>query len=208
MRFRAPQTGQQLLVEGRQRLVRLLRHPAGEVDRCVRPASLELPIMKKPQAGEQERGHGGGAVDVRWEDGGGAGLVVILQKVQRSIAERRLRPEMLAHGARLPRAQPVVEPLVIGEVEPLFLQRPLEAPVNLGDEEELRGAAGGCARWPRARRGGRRVVCRRRGRPRSPQVRAMTSGSSNIAMSQRTPSARSAIRSSSPSIAWRRPPCR
>src|SRR5437763_883912 len=62
---------------------------------------------------------------------------MILQKVQRSTTERRRRPEMLAHEARLPRPQPVVDPLVVREVETLCLQRPLEAPVNLGDEEEL-----------------------------------------------------------------------
>ncbi len=41
------------------------------------------------------------------------------------------------------------------------------------------------------------------GHERSPHVRWITSGSSNMAMSQRTPSQRSAICSSSAIIAWR-----
>ena len=103
------------------------------------PGVLRAALRERSRRpGTRNDDHGGGPVNVRRKDGGGARLVVILQKVQRSIAERRRGPEVLAHGARRPGAQPVVEPLVIGEVETLLLQRPLEVPVNLGDEEELR----------------------------------------------------------------------
>ena len=34
--------------------------------------------------------------------------------------------------------EPVVEPLVVAVVEALLLQRPLEIPVGLGDEDEVR----------------------------------------------------------------------
>src|SRR5262249_980927 len=47
-------------------------------------------------------------------------------------------PEMLTHGPRVPVAQPIVEPLVVGVVEAFLDHRPLEIPVDLGHEAEVR----------------------------------------------------------------------
>ena len=199
---------EQPVVERAQRCVGLLGGPPREMDRGVRLAPLEFPFVEEAQAGRQERRHGGGAVDVGRE-------------TRRRRAARRGFPgsagersrkagaagEVLAHRARRAGAQAIVEALVVGEVEPLLLQRPLEVPVGLGDEQELRVAL-----LMRAIASGQNGASTggvpSRGRARSPQVRAMTSGSSSIAMSQRTPSARSAIRPSSAIIDSRRPPCR
>jgi hypothetical protein len=48
--------------------------------------------------------------------------------------------KMLAHGPRVPFAEAVVQPLVVGVVESLLLQRPLQVPVDLGHETEIGGA--------------------------------------------------------------------
>ena len=88
--------------------------------------------------------------------------------------------------------EPVVEALVVAGVEALLDEARLEVPVGLGPERE--------AGVPRPHRADdRRPVAptavgrRRRPAARSPHVRTKTSSSTSIAMSQRTPSHRSAI---------------
>ena len=46
--------------------------------------------------------------------------------------------QVLANRARRAVLEAVVEPLVVGVVEPLLLERPLEVPVDLGQEQESR----------------------------------------------------------------------
>ena len=48
--------------------------------------------------------------------------------------------EVLAHRPGVPFAKPVVEPLVVGVVEALLLQRPFQIPIDLGHEAEARDA--------------------------------------------------------------------
>ena len=84
--------------------------------------------------------------------------------------------------------EPVVEALVVAVVEALLLERPLEVPVRLGDEDEAGMARLDGARSPSA--SSRRPAA---APPRSPQVRSKTSFIISIAMSQRTPSHWSAI---------------
>ena len=43
---------------------------------------------------------------------------------------------MLAHGPGVVVAEAVVQPLVVGVVEPLLLHRPLEVPIDFGHEAE------------------------------------------------------------------------
>ena len=45
--------------------------------------------------------------------------------------------QVTAHGRAIPGAQPIVQTLVVGVVEPLLLEGPLEIPVGLGHEDEL-----------------------------------------------------------------------
>ena len=79
--------------------------------------------------------------------------------------------------------EPVVEALVVAVVEALLLERVLEVPVGLGQEDEVgvRALDGARSRSASSRRPAAR-------RPRSPQVRSKTSFIISIAMSQRTPS--------------------
>ena len=83
--------------------------------------------------------------------------------------------------------EPVVEALVVAVVEALLLERLLQVPVGLGDEDEV-GVAALDGRDHR-----RPVVVGGRAPPRSPQVRSKTSFIISIAMSQRTPSHWSAM---------------
>ena len=46
--------------------------------------------------------------------------------------------EMLAHRSGLPLTQAVVQPFVVGVIEPLLLQRPFQVPVDLGHAQEVR----------------------------------------------------------------------
>ena len=82
---------------------------------------------------------------------------------------------------------PVIELLVIAEVEPLLLERPLQVPVSLGHETELR-----VRELDRGDEGGP-VVLGRLAPALGPQVRSKTSLIMSMAMSQRTPSHCSAI---------------
>ena len=61
---------------------------------------------------------------------------------------------MLAHRPGVLLAQAVVQPLVVGVVEALLLQRPFHVPVDLGHETGSRDACSRTARSPAARRVG------------------------------------------------------
>ena len=92
---------------------------------------------------------------------------------------------------RLAVDEPVVEALVVAGVEALLDEHRLEVPVRLGPEHEV--GVGGAHRADHGRPVPAPAVRRRPASARSPQVRANTSSSTSIAMSQRTPSHRSAI---------------
>ena len=97
---------------------------------------------------------------------------------------------MLAHRPGVALAKAIVEPLVVGVIEALLLQRPFHVPVDLGHEEEAGHSFAHALRRRRPEERGR-----------WPQVRSKTSGKTSIAMSQRTPSHWPAILVSSPIIA-------
>ena len=101
-----------------------------------------------------------------------------------------LRLEMLAHRPGMTLAEAVVQPFVVGVIESLLLQCPLQIPVHLGHKAE----AGAPSRT-------RSVALGQKGCDWMPQVRSNTSGSTSMAMSQRTPSHCPAILTSSPIIA-------
>ena len=135
---RSVEAGEQAVVEGRDRGVGRLGRPAAEVHRDPHLAAFALPLVEEAQAGREERDHGRRAVDLRRERRRGARLVVVLEKAREAILEVEPGMQVLAHRARRAVLEAVVEPLVVGVVEPLLLQRPLEVPVHLGDEQEPR----------------------------------------------------------------------
>ena len=65
-------------------------------------------------------------------------LVVVFHKAGQLVLIIEPRVEMLAHRPRVPLAQAVVEPFVVGVIESLLLQRPFQVPVDLGHEAEVR----------------------------------------------------------------------
>jgi hypothetical protein len=115
---------------------------------------------------------------------------VVLEEAGQMILEVEAGEEVLADRAGVALFQAVVEPLVVGVVEALLLEGPLEVPVDLGEEEEARdlGADGLGGLGQKA---GAEI----------PQVLRKTSGRTSMAMSQRTPSHWRAIRRSSASMA-------
>ena len=67
---------------------------------------------------------------------GRARLVVVLQEADHLVLVIEIGVEVLADRPDVAVAQPIVQPLVVGVVESLLLQRPFEIPVDLGHEAE------------------------------------------------------------------------
>ena len=102
--------------------------------------SLELSLMEESQARRQERDDRGGLVDFRGKRRRGPRLVVVLQEAGQLVLVIQARVEMLAHRPGMAVAEAVVEPLVVGVIEALLLERPFQVPVDLGHEEEAGNA--------------------------------------------------------------------
>ena len=129
---------EQPVVELLDLLVRRLLWPANEMRGDPPLPPFELPLVEEAQAGHEVGDHRGRPVSERMERGGSAGFVVVLQEARELRLVGRRRPEVLAHRPGVPLAQPVVEALVVGVVEPLLLEGPLQVPVHLGHETEAR----------------------------------------------------------------------
>ena len=108
---------------------------------------------------------------------------MVLDEAQQALLVAGVRLQVPAHRLGGLVHEPVVEALVVAEVEALLLERPLHVPVGLGDEQ--RGP--GCAALTRAISGGQ-YSSAGAAPARSPHVRAKTSLVISIAMSQRSPS--------------------
>jgi len=67
-----------------------------------------------------------------------ARLVVVLQEADEPRLVGELGAQVTAHAHHVPADDPVIEPLVVAEVEALLLKRPFHIPVGLGDEHGLR----------------------------------------------------------------------
>src|SRR5512144_475899 len=102
------------------------------------PLSLALALVEEAKARCEEGDDGGGTMDFGRERGGGPRLVVVLEEAGHVVLEVEAREEVLADGPRVTLFQAVVEPLVVGVVEALLLEGPLEVPVDFGHEEEAR----------------------------------------------------------------------
>ena len=100
-------------------------------------AALELSLLEEAQARRQVRDDGRRLVDAGRERRRGPRLVVVLQEAGQPVLVIEPGQEVLAHRPGVPLAQAVVQPLVVGVVEPLLLQRPFEVPVDLGHEAEV-----------------------------------------------------------------------
>ena len=94
--------------------------------RFVRPSNC--PCWKNRRPGDEEGDDGGGLVDAGREGRGGPRLVVVLQEAGQLVLVVQPRAEVLAHRPGVPVAEPVVEPLVVGVVEPLLLQASIRGP--------------------------------------------------------------------------------
>ena len=131
-----------------------LARSAAEVDRDAHALSFSLALVEEPEAGREERQYGGRRVHLARERGGGPRLVVVLEEAGQAVLEVEARVEVLAHRAGVALHQPVVEPLVVGVVEALLLEGPLEVPVDLGEEQEARDLGAHGLRRARPERGG------------------------------------------------------
>ena len=129
---------QQASVEGREVLIDRLCRAAGEKDRQPHLPSLELPLVQQPGPGEREDRHGRSAPFSVRKRGSGPRLVMVLDEPDHPLLVGKIRQEVQTHVLGSPVFHPVVEFLVVAEVEALLLQLPLQVPVGLGDELELR----------------------------------------------------------------------
>ena len=68
----------------------------------------------------------------------GPGLVVVLEESGELALIVEPGVQVLAHRLRVSLAQAIVEPLVVGVIEPLLQHRPFQVPVHLGHEAEAR----------------------------------------------------------------------
>ena len=65
-------------------------------------------------------------------------LVVIFQKTGQLVLKIAPRLKVFTHQTGMTIAEAVVEPLVVGVIEPLLLHRPFQVPVDLSQEAEVR----------------------------------------------------------------------
>lgn len=149
--------------------------------------------MEEAQARRKEGDDGGSAMFGRVERRGGARFVVVFQESHETVLIIEAGEEVLAHRAGVAVAQSVQEPLVVAVVEALLLQRPFEIPIDFG---HMKTKSAACSRTRGIARG-------QKGCDSMSHVRRKTSGSTSIAMSQRTPSHWPGMRESSPIIASR-----
>ena len=132
---------QQPLVERLQLAVDRLVRPAGEEHGQLDRAALELALVDEPCAGLSQRRHGRGTCLVVGEGRCRARLVVVFEEADAFALEIEGGAQVADDRRRVAGAQPVVVPLVVGVIEALLLERPLQVPVRLGDEDEVGPAA-------------------------------------------------------------------
>src|SRR3954451_8884118 len=72
------------------------------------------------------------------EDGGSSRLVMIFEKSRGLALILQIGPKVVAHRACMGLAKPVIKPLVVGVIETLLLERPLEIPIDLCHEQKVR----------------------------------------------------------------------
>ena len=135
---RLTQHGQQPVVELFQPLVDRFLRTSNQMGRDAFLAPLELSLVKETQTRGQERDDRRGFMHVRRERGSRPRLVVVFQEAGQLVLIIEPRVEMLAHRPGVTLAQAVVQPLVVGVIESLLLQRPFQIPVDLGHEPEVR----------------------------------------------------------------------
>src|SRR5262249_41251732 len=115
---------------------RLIRR-ATEMRRNVSLAPAELTLVEEPQSGREEGYDGRGLVNSGSKCGRRAWLVVVLEEASHPFLVVRPRIEVFAHRPGVTLAESVVEPLVVGVIKALLLQRPFQVPVNFGHEAKV-----------------------------------------------------------------------
>src|SRR5882762_2985592 len=138
--LRTTHAGKEAVVVRHELLVDDLPRPAAEVMGRPPAPPLALPVVDEAEPRDKERERRGGLMNRRREDGGGARLVVILEKTDGPALVVGIGQEVAAHSDPVLVAQAVVETFVVGVVEPLLLEGPLEIPVRFGHEDEVRPA--------------------------------------------------------------------
>src|SRR5512139_2697201 len=113
---------QQTFVESDEVLVDRLCRPAAEKDRQPHLAALELPLVQQPGPGEREdRYRGSAAFSVR-KRGGRPRLVMVLDEPDHALLVSKICEQVKTHVLGVAVLHPVIELLVVAEVETLLLQ--------------------------------------------------------------------------------------
>jgi hypothetical protein len=111
---------------------------AAQEDRWAYAATLELPLVPKRRTGQRGNRDGRRGLGFGWDSAGNAGLIVILQEPQEATLVTQVGAQVVADRLGVFANDSVVEPLVITEVEPVFLQIPLHVPIGFGDQHCVR----------------------------------------------------------------------
>jgi len=134
LRLRLPNTAQEANIEISQRCIDRLLLPTAKMVRYPRSSALKLTFVEEPQTRAQIRQNRSSSVLFGCEGCGGSRLIVIFKETRRLLLEQKVGSEMVADGLNMPITEAVVEPLVVGVVEPLLLQGPLEIPVHFSQK--------------------------------------------------------------------------
>jgi hypothetical protein len=90
------------------------------------------------RAGQRGDGHGRGPLGIPVKAAGDAGLVMVLQEAHQPGLVAQVRAQVVPDGGRVLADDPVMEPLVVAEVEAMLLKLPLLVPVGFGDHHGVR----------------------------------------------------------------------
>ncbi|MGE6738546.1 hypothetical protein, partial [Streptomyces sp. NPDC059900] len=98
----------------------------------------ELALVPQGRAGQRGNKRGRRPFLGRRQGARGPRLVVVLQEPDQAALVLLVGLQVPAHRLGALVQDPVVEPLVVAEVEPLLLQGPFEVPVGLRGEDHVR----------------------------------------------------------------------
>ena len=139
---RIGERSEQPLVEGPELGIGRLVGPAGEEDRHVNRPPVELAFVDDARAGLGQRRDRCSARLAPREGRRRPRLVVVLDEADEPLDwYARVRDQMATNPVGVAVREAVVEALVVAVVEALLLECPLEIPVGLGDEDEVRMVA-------------------------------------------------------------------
>src|SRR6185436_18302163 len=134
----AAKTFEKRFVKGANlRIVQLFWAPA-QMHGGVGLPTLHLTFLQKAQTRHKESDYCRRTMHLDRESSGGARLVMIFDEARGVVLIFRVGLKVFAYGQRSPGVEPIVETFIVGEIEPVLLQTPLQVPIDFGHRREPR----------------------------------------------------------------------